>query len=126
MNITLDRVFRGTYNQLLKSMYSLLDEDTMKLNKEEAIHSFLKSWDIFSDDEIAELLDLGGEVSQELRIKFIAESVAIRMDGFLNTIQEFVQIILECSGTPADEKEMTELCDAGWVKEAYNTYQELA
>ena len=40
MNITLDRVFRGTYNQLLKSMYSLLDEDTMKLNKEEAIHSF--------------------------------------------------------------------------------------
>ena len=126
MNITLDRVFRGTYNQLLKSMYSLLDEDTMKLNKEEAIHSFLNSWDIFSDDEIAELLDLGGEVSQELRIKFIAESVAIRMDGFLNTIQEFVQIILECSGTPADEKEMTELCDAGWVKEAYNTYQELA
>ena len=126
MNITLDGVFRGTYNQLLKSMYSLLDEDTMKLNKEEAIHSFLKSWDIFSDDEIAELLDLGGEVSQELRIKFIAESVAIRMDGFLNTIQEFVQIILECSGTPADEKEMTELCDAGWVKEAYNTYQELA
>lgn len=126
MNITLDRVFRGTYNQLLKSMYSLLDEDTMKLNKEEAIHSFLKSWDIFSDDEIAELLDLGGEVSQELRIKFIAESVAIRMDGFLNTIQEFVQIILECSGTPADEKEMTELCDAGWVKETYNTYQELA
>ena len=65
-------------------------------------------------------------MSQELRIKFIAESVAIRMDGFLNTIQEFVQIILECSGTPADEKEMTELCDAGWVKEAYNTYQELA